>query len=199
MESNEQRYQLLHTNSCLVCMKIIFFISRWIFSVKHVLDFAGFGYIRLHQFDSNINRKWLSQNIKQCYCDMHIQEWDNFLERSPKAIMYRLFKTEHIYEPYLNILSLKNRLCNHRLPIETGRWLNIPRGEGICIMCNQGCIGDYFNDLRKRYLSTYYCKHPSVIKMNQLFNKHSKVVLINICQYLKQCFKRMTWTVNLHV
>ena len=24
------------------------------------------------------------------------------------------------------------------------------------------------NNLRKRYLSPYYCKHPSVIKMNQL-------------------------------
>ena len=31
----------------------------------------------------------------------------------------------------------------------------------------------------------------SVIKINQLFNKHSKVVLIHICQYLKQYFKRM--------
>ena len=145
---------------------------------------SGFGYIWLRQFNSNINRKWLSQKIKQCYCDMHIQEWNNFLETSPKAIIYRLFKTEHIYEPYLNILSLKNRkvftifrLCNHRLPIETGRWLNIPRGERICIMY----------------------KHPSVIKMNQLFHKHSKAVLINICQYLKQYFKRMTWTVNLYI
>ena len=117
---------------------------------------------------------------------MHVQEWNNILETSPKAIIYRLFKTEHIYEPYLNILSLKNRkvftrfrLCNHRLPIETGRWLNIPREERICNMCNQGCIGDEFhylfkctvlNDLRKRYLSTYCCKHPNVIKMNQLFN-----------------------------
>ena len=128
------------------------FISRWIVNVKHILGFAGFGYIWLHQFDSNINRKWLSQNIKQCYCDMHIQEWTTFLETSPKAIIYRLFKTEHIYEPYLNILSLKNRkvitrfiLCNHRLPIETRRWLNIPRRDIICIMCNQGCIGYEFH------------------------------------------------------
>ena len=85
------------------------FISRWIVNVKHILDFHGFGYIWLRQFDSNINRKWLSQKIKQCYCLRHIQEWNNFLETSPKAIIYRLFKTEHIYEPYLNILSLKNR------------------------------------------------------------------------------------------
>ena len=68
-------------------------------------------------------------------------------------------------------------------------------------MCNQECIGDEFhylfqctvlNDLRKRYLSPYYCKHPSENEMNQLFNKHRKVVLINICQYLKQCFKKIT-------
>ena len=47
-------------------------------------------------------------------------------------------------------------------------------------------------DLRKRYLSTYYCKHPSVIKLNKLFTKDSEGVLINNCQYLRQCFERMT-------
>ena len=69
--------------------------------MKHILDFAGFGYIWLRPFDSNINRKWLSQKIKQCSCDMHIQEWNHVLETSPK--------TEHIYEPYLNFLSLKKQ------------------------------------------------------------------------------------------
>ena len=43
----------------------------------------------------------------QCYCDMHVQEWNSLLGTSPKVIIYRLFKVEHIYEPYLNILSLK--------------------------------------------------------------------------------------------
>ena len=107
MKVTNKSYQLLHTNSCLVFMKIIFLYLD--LNVKHVLDFAGFGYIWLRQFDSNTNRKWSAQKIKLCYCDMHIQEWNNFLETSPKAIIYRLFKTEHIYKPYLNILSLKNR------------------------------------------------------------------------------------------
>ena len=75
-------------------------------------------------------------------------------------------------------------------------------------MNNQGCIGDDFyflvkcnvlNDLRKRYLSSYYCKNPSIIKMNKLFNKHYKVVWINTCQYLKQCFQRMALPINVHV
>ena len=50
------------------------FISRLIVSVKHILDLAGLSYIWLRQFDSNINRKWLLQIIKQCYCDMHVQD-----------------------------------------------------------------------------------------------------------------------------
>ena len=94
------------------------FISRWIVNVKHILDLAGLSYIWVRQFDSNINRKWLSQK------------------------MYK-------------------------------NGINIPRKDKTFFMCNQGCIGDKFhflfkcnvlNDLRKRYLSTYYCKHPSVIK-----------------------------------
>ena len=121
IESNEQKLSVITYKFLFSMYENHIFISRWIVNVKRILDFAGFGYISLRQFDSNINRKWLSQKIKQCYCDMHIQEWNKFLETSPKAIIYRLFKTEHIYEPYLNILSLKNRkvftrfrLCNHR-------------------------------------------------------------------------------------
>ena len=45
LKVENKNYQLLHTNSCLVCMKVIFFISRWIVNVKHILDFAGFSYI----------------------------------------------------------------------------------------------------------------------------------------------------------
>ena len=85
----------------------------------------------------------------------------------------------------INILSLKNRivftrfrLSDHRLPIKTGLLLNIQREERICVMFNKGCIGDEFhflfkctvlNDLRKRYLSTYYCKHSSVINIVKLY------------------------------
>ena len=57
---------------------------------------------------------------------MYKQEW-NSLETSPKVNIYRLLKTEHMYETYLNMLPLKYiriftrfRLCNHNLPIETG-------------------------------------------------------------------------------
>ena len=71
--------------------------------MKNILDLAGLSNIWVCQFDCNVNRKWLSRKIEQCYSDMYIQEWNRSLETSPKSIMYRLFKNEHRYEPYLNI------------------------------------------------------------------------------------------------
>ena len=100
MKVKNKTYQLLYRNLCLVCIKIIFFVSRWIVKVKRILHLAGLSYIWLRQFDSNINRKWLLKKKKkektQCYCDMHAQEWNSLLGTSSKAILYRLFKVEHI-------------------------------------------------------------------------------------------------------
>ena len=70
--SNEQRLSVITYKFLFSMYKNHIFISRWIVNVKNILDFAGFDYIWLRQFDSNINRKWISQMIKQCYCDMHI-------------------------------------------------------------------------------------------------------------------------------
>ena len=72
IESNEQTLSVITYKFLFSMYKNHIFISRWIVNVKNILDFAGLGYIWLRQFDSNINRKWISQMIKQCYCDMHI-------------------------------------------------------------------------------------------------------------------------------
>jgi hypothetical protein len=67
-----------------------------------------------------------------------------FSTNSPKAINYKTFKTEFKYKEYLNILEIKDaillcrfRTTNNKLPIETGRWQNIPRESRKCIVCNR--------------------------------------------------------------
>ena len=37
------------------------------------------------------------------------------------------------------------RTCNHHLPIESGCWVNIPRNERICNLCNKQEVWDVFN------------------------------------------------------
>jgi hypothetical protein len=38
----------------------------------------------------------------------------------------------------------KLRASNLRIPIETGRWYNIPKDERVCTLCGQS-IGDEFH------------------------------------------------------
>ena len=58
-------------------------------------------------------------------------------------------------------LLTKLRVCNTKLPIEQGRYKNIPRHLRHCNLCNSNTIGDEFhfllecpilNDLRKLHL-----------------------------------------------
>ena len=63
---------------------------------------------------------------------------------------------------YLRIPFIKIRTCNHRLPIETGRWSNIDRNLRMCTMCDRKSIGDeyhyimectYFSNERKNIVT----------------------------------------------
>ena len=65
IKSNDQKLSVITYKFLFSMHENHIFMSRWIVNVKHILDFAGFGYIWLRQFDSNINRKWLSQKVKQ--------------------------------------------------------------------------------------------------------------------------------------
>ena len=66
--------------------------------------------------------------------DQFLQDWNSSVHNSPKAFNYRIFKTDFKFEEYFNILDEQNslllckyRTTNHKLPIEKGRWSNIPR------------------------------------------------------------------------
>ena len=90
-----------------------------------------------------ISHKWLIEStIKLRLTDQFKQNWHSTLQISPKALSYRLFKSEFRIEKYLDILNDKNRftLCrfktsNHRLPIEVGRWANVERHNRLCQLC----------------------------------------------------------------
>jgi hypothetical protein len=58
---------------------------------------------------------------------------------------YRIFKNKIEFENYLNILDDRDifpfcrfRLNNHKLPVEYGRWKNIPRELKICNTADLG-------------------------------------------------------------
>jgi hypothetical protein len=74
----------------------------------------------------------------------------------------------------------KLRTCNLRIPIETGRWENIPRQERTCTFCNDNvgnefhvffmCNNDRIVNLRNIYLPNYYVQYPNITKMSGLLS-----------------------------
>ena len=98
-----------------------------------------------------------------------MQHWTKWNEHYQEQ-QYIITKFE--LEEYLNVLEYKNavllcrfRTCNTKLPIETGRWLNITRHDRVCILCNNRNIGDeyhylfecqFFAQKRKECLPKYF-------------------------------------------
>ena len=83
------------------------------------------------------------------------------------------------------------RLSSHKLEIERGRHHNIDRENRICIFCNLKAIENEYHfllvcplyrDIRKQYLTSYYCSWPTINKFETLLSKQNKKVITrSIC------------------
>jgi hypothetical protein len=111
---------------------------------------CGLSYVWYHQ--NNLNEKWIKNAVIQCLKDQFIQTWSSDVFNSPKNKIYRIFKIDFGYEIYLEKLPeklrtifLKFRTTNHRLPVETGRWIDVPYNERFCTLCNKSKIADEFH------------------------------------------------------
>lgn len=119
--------------------------SCWILHIKNLLNNLGFCNVWILQ-RRNIHRNWLINAIERRLKDNYIQNWYSQVYSSSKS------KVNFEFEQYFDILleNLRNilvkfRTCNHRLPIEKGRWKNVERNNRICNLCNNSSIGDEFH------------------------------------------------------
>ena len=126
--------------------------------VKCILDETGFNEYWTDQ--NSLNPNVFKLSLKQRMHDQFIQRWLSDIENSPKGNLYSCIKPEFRLEPYLLKLTAINRVsicklrtCNLKLPIETGRWRNIPSDERYCTLCEDQLIGNEFHYL-------FVCKNP---------------------------------------
>ena len=81
--------------------------------------------------------------------------------------------------------------------IQTGRYAqhNITRNERYCLCCNDTdledeyhfiCICRCYIDLRKKYISNTYYINPSVYKFHKLLVSCDRLVISNVCKYIKE-------------
>ena len=130
---------------------------KWLDYIESIFNDIGMGYVFANQDNSNYNML-----IKQILQDQFIQKWHNDVQLSSRGQFYSSFKDNFCFEKYLvkipenhRIWLTKLRLSNLKLPIETGRWQNIPVEERLCHKCHEG-IGDEFHYL-------FVCKSPELV------------------------------------
>lgn len=178
--------------------------SQWLDSVKYYLCSLGFSGIWYSQ--SFINSKWLIKSSYQKLKDIFIQDWFSEISQTSVSNIYKYIKTSFNRNEYVNKLPLY--LCkrliafftrNHRLPIETGRWQNIPANERKCPNCTD--IGDEFHYLfncpifnidRRKYLERHLINRPNMPKFIDLFKSDNFSVLKNLslfCDRIMNYFK----------
>ena len=172
--------------------------SAWLNCVKNILIKCGFsGFWDKQRVDNPV---WLVKSAKQKLKDLFINEWFLNISNSSTSLNYRLFKEKFELEYYMLKLpyTMKRDLChfrtrNHRLSIETGKWIGLEISERKCSFCMQE-VGDEFHVLlrcptfnvhRKRYIKPYFTVNPNIIKFNELMNSKNIKQLKNLCKFIK--------------
>ena len=140
--------------------------------------------------------------VKQRIRDQYLQTWNGEIYNNNLCYNYRMFKTKFCFERYLVILDgalrrniLKFRFSNHKLPIHSQRFLNIPRDERVCELCETGELGDEFHYLfnckderimreRVNALTPYFHNKPNAFKYHALINCKSKVKLKKLARFV---------------
>ena len=150
---------------------------------------------------------WLLHVVKDILRAQFVGKWFSDLQSSTKCDHYRNFKQLFEYESYLSLLPytmykwlLKFRTCNHKLPVEVGRYTGIERKYRLCNSCNLGVVGDEFHYLfectnnkllhmRKCTLPSFYQRYPTTANFYHLMqNLKDKQLLFSMCTFVKVIF-----------
>ena len=179
--------------------------SDWISSVKRILVDSGFNNVWM--YPTIFESKWVTNAVKLRLRDQFLQSWYENVRISEKGINYRLYKKDFTFESYLNVLPfplwnhvLKFRICNLRLPIELGRFTNLPRHERTCHICNLDKLGDEFHFmfectddrmviLRNKFINPEYTINCNTIKFDKLMNCTDLPTLIGLAKYIREGMK----------
>ena len=178
--------------------------SDWIENVQQYLCSSGFSGVWYSQ--SFINVRWIIKSYHQRLRDMYIQSWFSDVSQTSHTNLYKYFKLDFKQSYYLQ--KLPNALCinlmkfftrNHRLPIEIGRWQNIPYNERVCPNCRE--VGDEFHfmflcpifqNLREKYIDTSMRLRPSMQNFLNLINSKDVYKLRNFSIFCGKIMQHFT-------
>ena len=122
------------------------FPSKWLLIIENCLNVTGFSNVWQSQENVPLN---IAKSVKLKRMDNFKHEWLELVFNFSKCLNYRIFKTELVFEQYLNLLpyDLASALCqirtlSHKLPVEHGRFRGVDRDDRICELCFSNRLGD---------------------------------------------------------
>ena len=159
--------------------------------IESIFNDTGMGFIFVNQ--TTVYEKSL---LNQILCDQFIQKWFSDIYTTSRGQFYSIFKKNFEIENYLTRLPEPFRTSNLRLPIETGRWHNVPKEDRICNLCREQ-IGDEYHilfvcsnakvvELRKKYLPNYYIVNPNSVKMEGLLSLCNTTLYKKLSIFIKR-------------
>ena len=130
----------------------------------------------------------------------YLQEWSTTVYNSSKCVLYRAFKRSQFFEKYLTMSPFTGRIIckfrtNHRLPIEVGRYANLPRHTRLCDKCELGYVGDEFHflfeypelqDLRTELLPRFCHNKPKMLKLESLMTCVNAFTLNKLAEFISR-------------
>ena len=187
-------------------------VFNWTHKIRELLCESGFGYIWHHQ--TVINEKKFLLTFSERLKDQFLQSWWSTLENSSKLVCYKSIKHEFKYEHYLDILNVRKfRHCyaqlrsgSLELELERGRYLNIPREERLCKICNLGEVENelhfifkcpMLSDIRNLYIPAKFHQNPSINKLYVLLCSDNDTLIKSLASYIYYALKRRNFLLEM--
>ena len=186
-------YKICHDLFCMDEYK-----SPWLCAIKEILVNAGLECVwNTHSF---VSKNSLCNLVRNSLKSEMIAKWRDQLDNSTKCLFYKNYKANIVREPFIAqlperfaIALVKFRCNNHKLPIEQGRKLGIPREERLCRKCDLNVIGDEFHlimecpavlEKRIRYIPKSFREVKSTYNFCRLMSSKKRKVSLKLAKFL---------------
>ena len=185
------KLSMVSYNKILHDYKAEIYEHKWIRCIRGIIVSIG----RLDLFHKSVidNPRSVKMSVSRVLFDWHIQEWVQKFDASSKAKFYFSFKQDLTFQNYVSkldskhyLLIIKFRTSNHNLPVETGRWEDVPLDERMCQLCTKTDIGGefhyllcckYFDSERKRLMKPYFYTRPNMLNFKDLLCSDDLAIL----------------------
>ena len=177
--------------------------KNWVTSLRTNLCSNGFGYIWMNQKAEN-PVKFLEEYLNRLK-DQYKQQWRERCCNTNKLLSYKQYKVEFVKEIYIDFIDIKKfrnslvsfRSSSHKLMVEKGRHINLPRELRYCIHCVDTIEDEahflifcpLYADLRLKYIHKKYWEYPTTQKFITLMSSRDQETIQNLSMFIYYAMK----------